>query len=197
MNVTYENVKWNELKDVIDELGGMKKLISGEIVITDPSQFVFSTTWKTVELGTGPRTADGFRKVFKEDGYGMFNWAGRILDKMNFSVVLEKKEVELVVVSISQLGFGRGAYLRDIYERAMKLGLELCPAEVGPQLRLQYPDQPRGEWLFIGMNPITAPSGYCFVFGVGHHNGRWLYGLRGGPATFWLGNDRWVFLRRK
>ena len=90
-----------------------------------------------------------------------------------------------------------GATLADIHNRAKELGLELCPAEVGPQLRLQYADQPRGEWLLIAMEPITDSVGDPRIFDVELGDfGRWLDGLCGDPDGFWFGSGRFVFVRR-
>ena len=60
---------------------------------------------------------------------------------------------------MEQLGFPNGATLKEIYAKAKDLGLELCPAEVGPLLRLNYPDQPNGEYLRIAMETINDSDG--------------------------------------
>jgi hypothetical protein len=49
--------------------------------------------------------------------------------------------------------------LRDLYRRALQLGLELCPAEGAPQLRLEYLNQPVGEFLHVAMRPIATYGG--------------------------------------
>lgn len=95
-----------------------------------------------------------------------------------------------------------------IYRRAQDFGLELCPAEVGPQLSLQYCDQPDGEYLHIAMNPIQDSTDHLNVFLVSNFNGvKWLCGYRGyaechtpengggSPGHFWFGNARWVFVQ--
>lgn len=117
---------------------------------------------------------------------------------MTFTASWTEEEVELVIVAVAELGFKEGATLRDIYERAASLGLGLCPAEVGPQLRLQYKNQPEDEWLRVAMEPITDSGGDLDVFGVGRgHVGLWLHGSDGHPDIFWSPGDRWVFVRRK
>lgn len=51
--------------------------------------------------------------------------------------------------------------IADIYKKSEELGLELCPAEVGPHLRLQYPGK---EWMTIAMKQIPDRGGVPFVF---------------------------------
>jgi hypothetical protein len=46
-----------------------------------------------------------------------------------------------------------------VYKRARQVGLELCPAEVAPKLRLDYRDQPLGDALNIAMEPVATHSG--------------------------------------
>ncbi|MFZ0673142.1 MAG: hypothetical protein WAM50_22905, partial [Pseudolabrys sp.] len=67
--------------------------------------------------------------------------------------------MDLVVVSGADLGTPTEPSLADVYTLARAHGLALAPAEVGLQLRLQYLDQPVGEFLHVGMNPINTWSG--------------------------------------
>ena len=154
--------------------------------------------WRTIKIGTGLKTADDFRRALTSAGFRIGTWANDILGQPAFTAAAAESTLGLVVASVADLGFNHGATLKEIYARAKELGLELCPAEVGPQLRLQYPDQPRGEWLFIAMEPIAGSGGYPTVFGVEHDDdGRWLNGVfYGVPDCFWYGNDRFVFVRR-
>jgi len=123
------------------------------------------------------------------------DWANDIIGKPAFSVATEKTDVDLVVVSVAELGFPKGATLRDIYATAKKRGLELCPNEVGPQLRLQYKDQPKDEWLIVGMEPITDSDGDLDLFSVGHFSdGLWLDTSDDYPDGVWHEDYRFVFV---
>lgn len=197
-----------------DELDGDK--LQAEIISLSPAEFgnritaflksggrfqvvgVTFPTWKIIKLGTGLKTANDFRRALQSAGHKIGEWGNDILVKPAFKVSTKETSIELVNVSVAELGFKDGATRKDIYERAISLGLELCPNEVGPQLRLQYKDQPKGEWLPIAMKPIADSNGSLRVFDVVHDDdGLYLYGISGFPDSFWHGYHRWVFARRK
>jgi hypothetical protein len=86
--------------------------------------------------------------------------AGQIIARPAFKLNTIRAQADLVVVSVPELGFeGERVAVADIYARARQLGLELCSAEIGAQLRLQYLDQPRGEFLRVAMEPIATYGG--------------------------------------
>jgi hypothetical protein len=101
--------------------------------------------WKTISVGTY-RDAAALREDFnKAPDLYVDRWADQMLDHITFSQTDAK--LNLVRTTVSDLGFGEdGASLKDIYARASQLGLALCPAEVGPILRLAYLDQQLGEF---------------------------------------------------
>lgn len=152
--------------------------------------------WKTIKLG-GVKNGKGFVSEIEKRDCRVGDWAKHMLSQKVFSVAKEETDIDLIVLSVAELGFKDGANYCDTCARAIELGLELCPAEVGPQLRLQYADQPRGEWLVIAMEPIRVSGGGLGVFLVGHDGGgRWLSGRYGRPVDFWRADYRFVFCRK-
>lgn len=152
--------------------------------------------WKTIKLGTGLKNANDFRRDLTAGGLKIGNWGNDILGKPAFKVSDTKVEVDLANVSVAELGFKDGATFKDVCERAISLGLELCPNEVGPQLRRQYKDQPKGEWLRIAMKAIADSDGFLRVFNLVHDgDGLWLNGSIGSPGYFLDGGSRLVFVR--
>jgi hypothetical protein len=151
--------------------------------------------WKTVQLGTGVKDAESFREAIQERGMRLGDWANNIIDQPEFTVAPGPTEVDLVLVAIAELGFPAVAKLRDIYQAVENRGFRLCPAEVGPQLRLQYPDQPAGESLAIGMEPSTISDGSLRLFDVAHlGDGQWLLSCYGHPECRWPADHRFVFV---
>ena len=105
-------------------------------------------------------------------------------------------EVELVAVSVAELGFhSDAAALIDVYARARQLGFELAPAETALQLRLQYLDQPLGE-LVVGMEPIRTWAGEPVILAVANGGERLVViGRDGRPDAQIPTTSRFVFVR--
>ena len=196
----YNDWTLGQVEAVFNKLGGddgVRRFLSGELVVK-PVDRNWST-WKTIRLGTnGLKTADDFRKFLKDNGFSIGNYANDILGKPTFTAAAEEIELDLVVASVAELGFKNGATREQIYARAKELGLDLCPAEVGPQLRLQYKDQPNGEWLIVAMEPIAGSVGGLRLFHVERSDSDlWLDSCYGRPGNVWHSDDRFVFSRRK
>jgi len=151
--------------------------------------------WKRITLGNGPKNADGFREAIQAKGMKTGDWASDIMNKPAFTVTKDKTEINLVVVSVADLGFPKGATREQIYQAAIKRGYELCSPDVGSELRLQYEDQSKDEWLVIGMEPIAASDGDLRLFYVERNgSGQWLGSCYGFPDVIWGAVSRFVFV---
>jgi hypothetical protein len=135
--------------------------------------------WKTITVGTFANSF-ALRNALDAAGCGNGNSAGEILARPAFTLSATKTDVELFAVSPAELGFQTDtASLADIYARAQQLGFRLAAAEVAPQLRLQYFDQPIGEFLIIGMEPIKTWNGEPVILTVAN----------GGAGLILIGQD--------
>jgi hypothetical protein len=152
--------------------------------------------WKTITVGT---FADSFALCNALDaaGCGIGDSAQEILARSAFTLSATRTSVELFSVSAAELGFqANTASLADIYARARQLGFELAAAEVGPQLRLQYFDQPIGEFLIIAMEPIRTWKGELVILNVANGGaGLILIGQDGSADAQISAASRFVFAR--
>ena len=73
----------------------------------------------------------------------------------------------------------KGATTDRVYQKAQELGLDLCPAEAGPHLRLKDTNQPFGDLYWIAMKQI------------GRHGGTYVFRLERYEDALWL-SDSWA-----
>jgi hypothetical protein len=149
-------------------------------------------TWKTITLGTH-QTPDSLGIALRSAGFKITDACEKILKEV--ALAPTRTEVQLVNISLGDLGFQGGVHRIETYSRGMELGLELVPAEVGPQLRLQYPDQPPGEIVLPAMEPILGSDEIPRVFKLQHifdSCNLFLY-----TYAFRFGADRLVFAKRR
>lgn len=133
--------------------------------------------WKTIKLGTINNVED-YKNVLKQAHCILDTDAGDMLNE--YRIRLQKKEstVDLVLLSIADLGLGAEAEYQAVCDRAFAMGLKLCPRELGPALRVAYQDQPIGERLIIAMRAVWVTTGGMLV------------GLRSDPHVFEIGRDK-------
>ncbi len=148
--------------------------------------------FKTITLGVY-QSVSAYREALEKAGFRIGAWASDVLNGIQVSQ--SQVQLDLVVLSVADLGFKEAAQPDQIYARAKELGLELCPAEVGPALRLAYPDQPQGECLRIAMELISGSCGFLGIFEVGYDiNGWWLSSDYDNLAGPWFLGGRFVFV---
>ncbi|TSC86571.1 MAG: Uncharacterized protein G01um10148_557 [Parcubacteria group bacterium Gr01-1014_8] len=154
-------------------------------------------------------SASSFRKKLNDAGCYITQDAHQLLETASFQDAPKSREVELVTLSARSLGFdydkikhGTGLY-KYICEIAVAHGLELCPPQVGPLLRIQYRNQPPGEHLVLGMQAIPVSAHTSHVFGLSSIAGpmRFLLPgqrqleLRANSDDTYSANDIFVFIR--
>lgn len=128
-----------------------------------PAQAGGARIWKTITLGTHS-DLNAIKAAFNPTDSKVRDYVNDILGKPEFTLADEPTEVDLVVRSVRDLGFKHTVTFLQVCAKAIELGLELCPAEVGLELRMQYSDQPLGEWLYIAMDTIVDSYGYSRIF---------------------------------
>jgi hypothetical protein len=164
-------------RDALQNHVGLSKTLRAIVAPIPVRSAVAVPVW-TITIGTFSNSF-ALRNALDAAGCGIGDLAEEILARPAFTVSATKTEVELVAVSAAELGFQTDtASLADIYARAQQLGFGLAAAEVAPQLRLQYFDQPIGQ-LLIGMEPIKTWKGQPVILTVAN----------GGAGLILIGQD--------
>ncbi len=139
-----------------------------EDLISGVRQISHTFPWKlyhfcVVQLGTFKSWRE-LKGAIEDSGMEITDEANDIACRPALILAQEETKVQLVEMSVGSLGFPDGSNYSDICESAKKLGLYLCPPEVGPQLRLQYKDQRPFNRVTIATNRITGSDGCDRLF---------------------------------
>lgn len=125
-----------------------------------------------------------------------------------FQLSAQEVEVPILVHSLADLGFADGATYPQIMLRAQGQGLQECPLELGPHLRLQYQEATESDQLREISSSGNAPLGSLTVasrpldendetpkgFYLRSLDGeRWLRGYWADFEHVWSGDDHFVF----
>ena len=150
--------------------------------------------WKSIMLGIN-KGVDAYREALAAERVRIGDSADEILGRPAFFYARTPRQMELVVLSVAELGFEADAVSHaEVYRRAKQMGVELCPAEVGPQLRLAYRNQPLGEALDIAMEPVSTYAGEPTILAlVNFGTGLALIGADGASESMVPRTRRFVF----
>jgi len=149
-----------------------------------------------IHLTIGGKTVEEMETELVKEGFKINDWAKQILSKVKTSK--QPQETEIIRLSVADLGFNKATRYDELCAKAKQLGLELCPAEVGPALRLQLKDQPLGDWFRVAMEPLSGSGGDPSLFILyRNEDGRWLNTNNGYPDSEWDPEVSFVFVRGK
>jgi hypothetical protein len=154
--------------------------------------------WKTVSIGTGEKDGKEMADTLSREGFYVSGSSDRygardILDKVEFGSSPE--QLDLVRVTPADLGFKEMPSLKAVIARAQELGLNLCPAEVGPRLRLAYKDQSKDDWINVGMVPIIDSDGRPIIFSIIEEDGLYLHSNYNSEVQVYNINRLFVFIK--
>lgn len=145
------------------------------------------------DLTIGGKTPQQLEEALASGGFRVSDYARDLLRSRDFTTLPEEQVLKLARIKVSDLGLTGNLTTDEVYTKAQSLGLELCPAEVGPQLRLAY-KQPLNEWLYIGMPQITDSNGHPNVFRLDRRgDGSWLHGGWARSDSQWRPKSEFVF----
>ena len=149
---------------------------------------------KKFKLTIGCKTKAQLLKELKK--INISDYAMDMIKKIDFQK--EKETLELVRISVKELGFNNLATIEEIYKKAKEQGYELCPPEVGVYQRLKETKQTSDDRYLIGMKTIADRNGNPDVFDLRRDAG----GLRlchywADPDYEWSPDDEFMFRVRK
>ncbi len=120
----------------------------------------------------------------KEASVSLNDYARELFDDPGFHTMPGSSEVEVVAISLPELGLSEGGTFDQILEHAAAKGLKTCPLEVAPHLRLSYLDQPRGPYLTVASRELHPGTEQPNGFYLRHlDDGLWLRGYESGPEN--------------
>lgn len=164
---------------------------------------------RTIEVG-GLTKRQLIQKL-QEHSISINQYGEKLLSDGKFTTTETKYSIKTVALTVRDLGFPDGTTMPQLYKQAKELGLELCPLELGPYLRLEYLDQPEGN-TGNSSHQNQAPSGSITIaseivsddedFPKGFYLRKidgvlWLRGYLADDLHVWNPEDQFIFSQSK
>jgi len=150
------------------------------------------------QVEIGGKTKEQLLKEMFQAGVHIGFYAEEMIKSSDFTTLPVAQTLEIVRLTITDLGLTYYSTTDQVYKKAQELGLDLCPPEVGPHFLLQYMDLPMGEWFYLGMKQITDSNGCPNVFLLERNvDGLCLYDRYAKSDNEWNPNCEFAFSLRK
>lgn len=164
---------------------------------------------KTIEIGG--QTKWQLIQKLQAHSISMNEFGEKLICDDKFTTSESKYSLTIIELSVRNLGFPNGATMPQLFKQATDLGLELCPLELGPYLRLEYLDQPEGN-ITDSFQLNQAPSGSITIasqivtddddFPKGFYLRKidgvlWLRGYLADDLHVWNPDDQFIFSQTK
>jgi len=146
---------------------------------------------RTVTLGRWQKTdllAELKRHDVSMNEYGKVLFASSAL-----RISQQPRLLETVELRARNLGFVDGATWPDLFRAAQNYGLGLCPLEAAVYLRLDYLDQPEGDWITV-CTPVVTPLPNGFYLRT-MDDRLWLRGYTTSTTYKFGADERFIFRR--
>jgi|GEM_PF-2652368 len=207
----FERVKRGAYADFDQVMAAFQVVIEGRMpeppTLTVEQKFA---KWRSFLIG-GVNKKALLQRV--EARFSVGDWAKDLMKRPAFTTQDAEEEIETIILTPADFGYERQPTTTELLDptrlaewskqNAARLPegyvVELLPAEVGPHIRDQYKDQPKGEVLWMAMERITDSDGDPDVFRVrrGGDGTQWLCTCSADPGSQWSLDYRLVFRLRK
>jgi hypothetical protein len=163
----------------------------------------------TRAIEIGGLTKSQLIQKLQQHAISMNKYGERLLSASEFTASETAYELKTVELTVRDLGFPNGATLPQIFRRANELGLDLCPLEAGPYIRLDYLEQAEG--IQGNRSQHQAPTGSITIaseivreddaFPKGFYLRKidgvlWLRGYIADDLHVWNPDDHFIFCQR-
>jgi hypothetical protein len=161
------------------------------------------------EVRIGGMSRSDLRRALRDRDVQLNSAAEALFEDRRFTTLARQHVIRVSALSVAALGFAEGATYGQLVAAALASGWTECPLELGPHLRLQFPDQADGTD-GLPMTHGRAPPGSITVaspplddsdetpkgFYLRRVDGAlWLRGYRSWSGHVWSPGDVLVFAR--
>ncbi len=143
-------------------------------------------------IACGGASADELVKQLVRHDVSLNPYAEQLLSDPNFPTSTQSVECRTVQVRARDLGFPDGAFFSDITRAATTVGLEVCPLELAPHFRLQFPEEISEQRVTVTSNRLYESDEFPRGFYLQHRDGQsWLRAYRASDDHLW-DPDEWL-----